>query len=103
MACFHHTRILNFVLIVLFFSTPEIILSQDEEGRVMDVLEGFIATENPTDAINDLLSIQQIVPRASDSLQGQYFLNLGIAYGQLNKADSSFLYLKNMTFVDLII
>mgnify|MGYP003663608099 FL=1 len=93
MACLYDTRIFKLVLIVLFFSTPEFIFSQDEEGRVMDVLKGFITTENPTDAINDLLSIQQIVPRASDSLQGQYFLNLGIAYGQLNKADSSFLYL----------
>ncbi|HPE84380.1 MAG TPA: tetratricopeptide repeat protein [Aequorivita sp.] len=53
-----------------------------------------MTTENPREGIDNLLSLQEIVAQAKDSLQGHYYLNLGIAYGQMNHADSSFFYLK---------
>ncbi|MDG5491770.1 tetratricopeptide repeat protein [Psychroserpens sp. SPM9] len=52
-----------------------------------------MTTDNPREGINNLLSFKDVVEETSDSLQGHFYLNLGIAYGQVNHADSSFWYL----------
>jgi tetratricopeptide (TPR) repeat protein len=63
---------------------------QDHSKEVSQALEAFMETENPSEGVKNLLSITTKVPYVNDSLKGHYYLNLGIAYGQLNKADSSF-------------
>ncbi|MEZ4817171.1 MAG: tetratricopeptide repeat protein [Flavobacteriaceae bacterium] len=66
-------------------------LSQTESEEVTLALETFMTTENPEEGVRNLLSLKNKVENISDSLRGHYYLNLGIAYGQLNQADSSFL------------
>ncbi|MEQ8469667.1 MAG: tetratricopeptide repeat protein [Marinoscillum sp.] len=49
--------------------------------------------QNPIDGIVALRRVEAIIPKVTDSLQGQFFLGLGIAYGQLGNRDSSFYFL----------
>tara|TARA_R110002074_G_scaffold104295_1_gene225198 strand:+ start:30926 stop:32488 length:1563 start_codon:yes stop_codon:yes gene_type:complete len=80
-------------LLLLFLSVSAVTFSQDNQERVSQALQKFETTENPNEGIKDLLQLQNIVSQTPDSLQGYYYLNLGIAYGQLNQVDSSFFYL----------
>lgn len=80
-------------ILTLFFSLSGITFSQNSNERVAQALDVFMTTENPSDGIKNLLPLRDLVAETSDSLQGHYYLNLGIAYGQLNQADSSFLFL----------
>jgi len=75
---------------ILFFIIPNLICSQSANDKLRAALDKFMITENPKDGIRDLLILKDLVADTSDSLQGHYYLNLGIAYGQLNHADSSF-------------
>ena len=82
------------LLFALFLFAPLLIYGQTANDELEKVLNEFMATENPREGIDNLLSLQEIVAQTKDSLQGHYYLNLGIAYGQINHADSSFFYLK---------
>ena len=82
------------LLFALFLFAPLLIHSQTANHQVEKVLDEFMTTENPREGIDNLLSLQEVVAQTKDSLQGHYYLNLGIAYGQINHADSSFFYLK---------
>jgi len=84
----------NRFLLVLFLFAPLFINSQTANDQLKQVLNEFMATENPREGIDNLLSVKNILKKTNDSLQGHYYLNLGIAYGQINHADSSFFYLK---------
>lgn len=80
--------ILGLALLVSLF-----VNAQTADNQINRVLAKFMATDNPREGIDNLLPLEKIVDKASDSLKGQYYLNLGIAYGQVNHADSSFWYL----------
>lgn len=80
--------IIGFCFLVSFFG-----ISQTSEHQIKEVLNEFMTTDNPREGINDLLSYKDVVEKTNDSLQGHFYLNLGIAYGQVNHADSSFWYL----------
>jgi ATP/maltotriose-dependent transcriptional regulator MalT len=80
-------------VLILCFCLSVTVHSQDNNERVTQALRTFETTENPNEGIKNLLELQNIVSKTSDSLQGHYHLSLGIAYGQLNQADSSFWYL----------
>ncbi len=67
---------------------------QTANEQLEQLLTDFMITENPREGIDNLLSFEGRLEQAKDSLQGHYYLNLGIAYGQVNHADSSFWYLK---------
>ncbi|WP_369971943.1 tetratricopeptide repeat protein [Psychroserpens sp. XS_ASV72] len=67
--------------------------SQNPDKQVRKGLKEFMQTDNPRKGIDNLRSLEDIIIQTSDSLQGQFYLNLGIAYGQVNHADSSFWYL----------
>lgn len=82
------------LLFILFLFVTLITNSQTPNDRLKEGLDEFMITENPRDGIDNLLSFQDIVGQTNDSLRGHYYLNLGIAYGQVNHADSSFWYLK---------
>lgn len=84
---------LSKLFFVLFLAKPLLINSQTANDQLKQVLDDFMITENPREGIDKLLSFQKI-EQVNDSLQGQYYLNLGIAYGQMNHADSTFWYLK---------
>jgi len=77
----------------LFLFVPFFINGQTANNQLKEVLNEFMTTENPREGINNLLSYQNIISQTNDSLQGHYYLNLGIAYGQVNHADSSFFFL----------
>lgn len=66
---------------------------QNPNLKVKKALDEFMSTDNPRQGIDNLRSLQDIVHKSNDSLQGHFYLNLGIAYGQINHADSSFYYL----------
>ena len=83
----------RYFLVVFLFSIVLSAYSQDNTEQVTQALKTFETTENPNEGIKNLLQLQDVVTQTSDSLQGHYNLNLGIAYGQLNSADSSFWYL----------
>lgn len=83
---------IQFILTFLFF-IPIILYSQSDDIKLKEALDHFQVTENPREGISDLLSYKDISEHVNDSLKGHYYLNLGIAYGQLNDADSSFYYL----------
>lgn len=83
---------IKFVL-TLFFCVPFSVYSQVGDAQLKDALNRFQITENPREGINDLLSYKDMADQAKDSLKGHYYLNLGIAYGQINHADSSFYFL----------
>ncbi|WP_417854144.1 tetratricopeptide repeat protein [Xanthomarina gelatinilytica] len=92
------TRLLsNYVLknitCILLLSFSVFTFSQNHQEQVEQALKTFETTENPNEGIQNLLQLQDVVAEISDSLQGQYYLNLGIAYGQINNTDSSFWYL----------
>jgi len=82
------------LLFILFLLVTIFTNSQTPNDLLKEGLDEFMTTENSRDGIDNLLSFQNIVGQASDSLRGHYYLNLGIAYGQVNHADSSFWYLK---------
>ncbi|WP_431135557.1 LuxR C-terminal-related transcriptional regulator [Psychroserpens mesophilus] len=77
----------------LFLFASFFVNSQNSDDQIKNALAEFMTTDNPRKGINNLLAFQNIVEQTSDSLQGHFYLNLGIAYGQLNHADSSFLHL----------
>jgi len=93
MICLQYKNVQKSVLPFLFFCFTTVLFSQNNEERVLQALKVFETTENPNDGIKNLMALQEIVSQTSDSLQKYYYLNLGIAYGQLNQADSSFYYL----------
>ncbi|MFL0352912.1 LuxR C-terminal-related transcriptional regulator [Xanthomarina sp. GH4-25] len=86
-------HLLKNVVCILLFGFSAIMFSQNSQELVVEALDEFMITENPNDGIKNLLALQKVVPKTTDSLQGHYYMNLGIAYGQLNQADSSFWYL----------
>lgn len=88
-----HTSTLKIILFMMCFQFTAVVFSQDQREEVVQALKIFETTENPKDGIKNLLELQDVVLKTSDSIQGHYYLNLGIAYGQLNRADSSFWYL----------
>ncbi|WP_191860816.1 LuxR C-terminal-related transcriptional regulator [Hanstruepera ponticola] len=79
------------LFIALIF--PAVMYCQTSERKVSDAIEQFMTTENPREGIQDLLKHQVVVEQVNDSLKGHFYLNLGIAYGQINHADSSFYFL----------
>ncbi|MCX7550480.1 LuxR C-terminal-related transcriptional regulator [Xanthomarina sp. F2636L] len=93
MICLPLNHILKKSAYILLLSVSTCIFSQDNNTRVQEALKQFETTQNPNDGIKNLLSLKELVPQTTDSLQGYYYMNLGIAYGQLNQADSSFWYL----------
>ncbi len=78
------------IIVACFFSITSFTKAQNKEHHIKQALKEFATTENPNDGVKNLRSLQDIVGQSNDSLQGHYYLNLGIAYGQLNQADSSF-------------
>lgn len=80
--------IISFCLLLSFFG-----ISQTSEHQIKEVLNEFMTTDDPREGIDNLLLFKDIVEETNDSLQGHFYLNLGIAYGQVNHADSSFWYL----------
>ncbi|MFD2823807.1 LuxR C-terminal-related transcriptional regulator [Lacinutrix iliipiscaria] len=93
MLCLPSIHILKNIAFILLFNFSTGVFSQNNQERVAEALDAFMTTENPNDGIKNLLELQDVVVETSDSLQGHYYMNLGIAYGQLNRADSSFWYL----------
>lgn len=93
MPCLLSYRVVKSILLVLCFQITTVAFSQDHKEQVTQALKIFETTENPNEGIKNLLQLKDLVAQTSDSLQGQYYLNLGIAYGQINNADSSFWYL----------
>lgn len=81
------------IICILLLSFSVFAFSQNQKEQITQALKTFETTDNPNDGIKNLLQFQDIIIQTSDSLQGYYYLNLGIAYGQLNRADSSFWYL----------
>ncbi|MEQ9304683.1 MAG: tetratricopeptide repeat protein, partial [Marinoscillum sp.] len=51
-------------------------------------------TQNPLEGIKILRSVEPLILQVSDSLQGQFFLGMGIVYGQLGSKDSALYYLQ---------
>lgn len=93
MPCLLCNRTIKIILFMLCFQVTAVVFSQDHKEQVIQALKTFETTENPSDGIKNLLQLKDVVAQTSDSLQGQYYLSLGIAYGQINNADSSFRYL----------
>lgn len=84
----------NVLFLVWVVAVPFTMYSQTADDQLEKILNEFAQTENPREGINNLLAFQHKIEQTKDSLKGRYFLNLGIAYGQINHADSSFWYLK---------
>lgn len=78
---------------ILHFFLSTISYSQIPNVRVKEAIEQFKVIENPREGVENLLALSDVIGEVNDSLQGQFYLNLGIAYGQVNHADSSFMYL----------
>ena len=79
--------ICNFLLLLTLSSAAN---AQSTKEKVVSALDQFMVTENPEEGLKQLHIVKKMVEETSDSLQSHYYLNLGIAYGQLNQADSSF-------------
>ncbi|MFD1616196.1 hypothetical protein [Gelatiniphilus marinus] len=73
------------IICILLLSFSVFVFSQNHKEQITQALITFETTDNPNDGIKNLLQLKSIVAQTSDSLQGYYYLNLGIAYGQLNR------------------
>lgn len=76
-----------------FLLLPLLLTGQTANEKLQQGLDQFQVIENPRDGIDTLLRLDNIISETTDSLQGHYYLNLGIGYGQINRSDSSFYYL----------
>jgi len=91
--CFKLPNVRRYIIVAFFFSITSLTKAQNKEYLINQALKEFETNENPKDGVEKLRSLHDIAEQASDSLQGLYYLNLGIAYGQMNHADSSFYFL----------
>lgn len=67
--------------------------SQSPYERVQTAIEAFMAAEDPEDALSILKSVSSYTKNIPDSTKANYYLSIGIAFGQMGNIDSSFHYL----------
>ncbi|MEM7109313.1 MAG: LuxR C-terminal-related transcriptional regulator [Bacteroidota bacterium] len=75
----------------LFAFTP--LISQSSTERVNAAIQDFRSADDPQDALSFLKNVGTYVKDIPDSVRADYYLSIGIAFGQMGNVDSSFHYL----------
>ena len=85
-------KLLLQVLIAFVLFSPSPIYAQDFEQELKRAHDA----QNPNVSIAALGKIKEDLSQVSDSLKLQFYLAMGIAYGQLGRSDSSLFYLSQV-------
>ena len=84
---------MKYLTFLLAFLILQFGYAQSDQQQVLEALDDFYTTENPVSAANRLREVGSLIPNQHDSLKAEYYVGLGICYGQMGLADSSFMYL----------
>ncbi len=66
---------------------------QNPSAEVQQAIDEFMNADNPMTALKILQEAEEHVPSVADSIAANYYVSIGICYGQMGNADSSFLFL----------
>ncbi len=83
----------NVLVAIAFFGFFNVSFSQSPSERVQTAIDGFTDSEDPEESLNMLKRVSTYVNDAADSIQADYYLSIGITFGQMGNVDSSFHYL----------
>ncbi len=82
------------LLVLVFLSVYQINAQEFEKA-----LQSANSAQNPNVSISALRQVESAIDQVADSLKVQFYLSMGIAYGQLGKRDTSLYYLDQVEYL----